>query len=475
MFRKTARNAIYFPQVMLESQSAALAGTPTKKSAQVLNIGLDSDVSSSPRANSVPLPSPGPTSVTRKRKSVFTPLQSPLTFLRSVASSVSSQESSAESAQSRTAKAQNAAEVKRLRRRQAPAALAILDIRPSESSPLSPFRHGLMRTPVTPLSGPAWSPLPAITCTTPLRSVSSLARSRAKSVSVQQTDELEKLTRCLEASVPQDVLYSSLGSDVEKITCFLDLYRMGYNDKTSQRPASAHPERLSRIGWETEGAGRGRRMSRDPTAQNRRSRSVGDFYVSTIIPDIDCEPVTPGLESMKRLSKRLSAALRLVQSPVTPYRSSRRYSTTLSADANVQRTRTLLRAKQTILGTDAELMETFRARFGTRPLDFQGAPFPAPTGPLPSPPATPASTLAKAKSPKAPYWVRSSLTPQSYERSFEFLRDDTKIAEKTEGSIAAKPRAPATPRTRRIERRQGWGGEWHRGSLAEVVDQLKDL
>ncbi|OCH91726.1 hypothetical protein OBBRIDRAFT_833952 [Obba rivulosa] len=487
MFSKTARNVVQLSPLLLEPQQPSRVLGSAKKAAQVLGIASDPDVVLPAHPTSMPTPS------SRKRKSVFASLRTPAAFFQLAVTKTPFQDQPAPSSviEVSTPTSTTHAGARKLRRKHVPTALTISHLHQSDMSPLSPFRYGLVRSPLTPLSGPAYSPLPTAPTLSPLRAVSSAVGSQLPSNGLHNLEELEKLTRCLGTNIPQE-MFSSLSDHVQGITCFLDLYRMGVraDDSASRKPASARLERMPRIVRDMEGECRGRRISRDSATQKRRSRSVGDFYVSTFVSELSDEPLTPGIRSMRRLSRQLGSALRLAQSPVSPsvrpLRSSALFASSViaardetnvspgvpGAESSVRRTPSLSRAKQTILGTDAQLMETFRVRFGTRALDFSLPPFPAPSGPLPSPPA---SALAKAKSPKVPYWVKSSFRPRRSKEASEFLSADSEALKETRSQFSAKPVMPATPRTRRIERRQGWGGEWHRGGLAEMAAQLKDL
>ncbi|KAI0692932.1 hypothetical protein C8T65DRAFT_668931 [Cerioporus squamosus] len=80
-------------------------------------------------------------------------------------------------------------------------------------------------------------------------------------------------------------------------------------------------------------------------------------------------------------------------------------------------------------------------------------------------PTTPLPSAWKVRSPRVPYWVRGTyrVSAQGYVRRTHSY------------SRRSGARVPATPRTIRRERRQGWGGEWKVGKMATVVEGLKEI
>ena len=90
---------------------------------------------------------------------------------------------------------------------------------------------------------------------------------------------------------------------------------------------------------------------------------------------------------------------------------------------------------------------------------------------LPQPDVSPVTPLptslptSQAKTPRVPYWVRSSYRVSAHgyvRRTHSYSR-------------RSGMRAPPTPRTIRRERRQGWGGQWTQGKIATVVQGLKEI
>ncbi|KAL6299467.1 hypothetical protein BKA93DRAFT_589197 [Sparassis latifolia] len=161
-------------------------------------------------------------------------------------------------------------------------------------------------------------------------------------------------------------------------------------------------------------------------------------------------PVTPTHPAHIPAALNLPQPRRNEASPLSPFR--------YNVIGPRKRACSIMSAKQSILGADAKLMAEFRTRFGTRPLDFHFPPFPAPTCPLPSPPVSP--TLEQVKSPKVPYWVKSSFRPRTSGAYALGFPDVGPYAQVKSASTASRKNGhlapPATPRTRRVERRQGW-------------------
>lgn len=206
-------------------------------------------------------------------------------------------------------------------------------------------------------------------------------------------------------TVPSELVFASFGQaghEMDEIPSFLDLYRKGAQDDSHipnvKSPISGLSQQI--VAVDVDGA-RVVKSKRRPTL--RKSRSMGDFSDYVVLGN----PMpSPPLRSN-------------VMSPTVP----------------------IEKAKEAILGADAQRMAEFRVGFrSNRPAELKLAPFPPPSGPLPSPPLP--TALLAVQSPRAPYWVKPIV-------------------------------APRTPRTMRTERRQGWGGEWM--SLGEAVVDLKQL
>ncbi|CCM05319.1 uncharacterized protein FIBRA_07533 [Fibroporia radiculosa] len=381
-----------------------------------------------------------------------------------------------------------------LRRKNIPAALPLGQTQRTEALPLSPFRFGTlnMSMPHT----PSLSPL------SPLSPFSPITTDKLERAKVQKLQKLEQLAQCASVGLPRELIYPSFGQveeKAEKVTTFLDLYKMRAEDD-----GDAHQTRSA---FRTEDGSSGakimsrpvqresRRMSRTTLMPKRRSRSVGDFHSFADVleirsprfaipheprlsrqlhsPGVMAPPPTAaslhcdvsgdarvGSPSVYSQASAESDAAALVPSPPPIWPKS-------PMSPGRQRARSVSRAKQSIIGTDAVLMAAFRTRFGTRPLDFGVAPFPAPTGPLPSPPMSP--SLPDVRSPRVPYWVRSSFRP----------RDSLLVLQRAEGTgdppVNTKRASRTTLRARRIERRMGWGGQWNQGNLAGMIESLKEL
>jgi len=285
------------------------------------------------------------------------------------------------------------------RKKKAPKPLTLNEpSRTSETTPLSPLRYpGLAARPSAGLMSPPIAPTAAPAAVIANLTESEIARRK-----------LSKLARYMGQTVPSELAFASfgqVGEDLDKVGSFLDLYRKGVSQDDSQLPDIKSPAaRNSQDLMASEST----KPRRRPTL--RRSRSMGDFY--------DHAVVTNSLPYMA--SQAWSEEVQSVMSPTAPVE----------------------KAKEAILGSDAQRMAEFRIGFKNRPLELKLAPFPPPTGPLPSPPVP--SALFALQSPRAPYWVKPAVVVP-----------------------------PKTPRTMRTERRQGWGGEWM--SLGEMVGQLKRL
>ncbi|KAH9943960.1 hypothetical protein B0H21DRAFT_823382 [Amylocystis lapponica] len=408
----------------------------------------------------------------RRGAHFFGSLQSPVALFHSAASQVSAHEDAMNSPVVRYRVSHSDGRAM-LRRTRVPAALSLAQPPRNEESPLSPFRYGLLRSPPSAF----FSPKPVVPTFSPITD------QKVQERKLEKLETLETLARA-GSSLPQELVYPSLGQVGEKadqITSFLDFYRMGTKDDVHVPRAPSVVQDDQSV-WSEVGVPDstpiGRRMSRSLQASRRRSRSVGDFYSFGDALEIG-SPRT--YQTDKRFSRQLHSPSYIVPPPsagspmhpfANPCASPR---VTLESPENMelprrQRTESLKKAKLSIIGADAKLMADFRLGFGTRPLDLSLARFPAPTGPLPSPPVS--ARLQDVKSPKAPYWVKSSFRPRA---SFEFVQFAQADPYATARASPSRGPPPATPRTRRFERRQGWGGRWNQGNLGGVIDQLKEL
>ncbi|KZT71126.1 hypothetical protein DAEQUDRAFT_764060 [Daedalea quercina L-15889] len=395
-----------------------------------------------------------------------------------------------------------------IRRKKVPAALPLKQASRTDALPLSPFRYATLKATRTPSLSPI-SPLSPITV------------QKVDDSKVEKLQTLEKLAQYSTLGVPQEMIYPSFGQmeeQTEQITSYLDLYRMGSSTShlpersaslpVGVQPAAAVPQPIPQVTISSPTAAisallverRGRANSRSSTGSTkRRSRSVGDFY--SITDALALESPSFGA----RMSRQMHAASAMSPvgtnsaflAPPEPVLSARRasFASTLfspsiysqmsprspefplspeQVTSPVQRQRTIAKARRSILTDDAQKMASFRTRFGVRPLEFAlpVTPLPLPTGPLPSPPVSPAPP-AEVRSPRVPYWVKSSYRPRDTTQALELVN----MHFDPEGKRRAAKRRSImpTPKTQRFERRMGWGGEWNQGSMASLVGSLKQM
>ncbi|KZT06727.1 uncharacterized protein LAESUDRAFT_150199 [Laetiporus sulphureus 93-53] len=337
--------------------------------------------------------------------------------------------------------------------------------------------------------------IPGLSPFSPHLSLSPITVAKVEEGKLAKLEKLERLALYATISVPQELVYPSFGQveeNAEQITSFLDLYHLhSFDDANfSNKRSAAQREVLNGGALLSANGGDGTswRVSRGIYSGKRRSRSVEGLY------SLD--------DASEIASPRRSAGLRPLQSPSYPARPTTIMSaftipeylispsiySEASADRDIhfdvpiiapqhspgklERKRSIARARQSIVGADAKLMSRFRTEFGTRPLEFPLPPFPAPTGPLPSPPVSP--SIQDVRSPRAPYWVKRSLRPRSPAQAQQHL---TVVQESFINSKRTSRDSVnwATPRTRRSERRMGWGGRWNQSSMAGVIESLKEL
>ncbi|KAF9811517.1 hypothetical protein IEO21_06568 [Rhodonia placenta] len=382
-----------------------------------------------------------------------------------------------------------------LRRKHVPAALPLPQAQRTEALPLSPFRYGMLRS----VHSPALSPL------SPVSPMSPITEAKIEQSKRDKLERLEQLAQCASIGVPQEVVYPSFGQMEEKaeqITSFLDLYRMRARDdsslfKASDSKTSAVDEPAQGLLAESKDGARSRRITRASTEfslQKRRSRSVGDFHsfgeaLALQSPRFALQSPRFAVQQDRHLTTTprspayaaappptaLSATSALVSPSIYSQISAEEGDVPVlipspPTSPGLRRKRSLARAKASIIGADALLMARFRTGFGTRPLDFAVPSLPAPTGPLPSPPVSPA--IADVRSPRAPYWVRRSFRPRDSLQALHLIEPP---AAPVRPKRSSRGDGRATPRTLRFERRMGWGGQWNQGSLAGAIDTLKDL
>jgi len=302
-------------------------------------------------------------------------------------------------------------------RRKAPPAMLALPqpARYTEKTPLSPLRY-----PVVATERSSAAPVP-VSPTVLLAHVSPVTKLTEAQI---RSQKMEKLSRCLGETVPKELVYPSIGQvteQAEQVGSYLELYRAGssVDDSAvgikSPVPKDAH--------WENVGLGATKLQRSGSQRSLRRSRSLGDFYSIADIQELQSHNA--------RMAALAAGADVLVQSPLGLMSPTPRPAA--KDDPVLKRKRSIANAKAAIIGTDAKLMAQFRLGFG-------GPALPVPETPLSSP--VPSALLA-ITSPRVPYWV--------------------------------KPTQPKTPRTLRTERRMGWGGAWNVGSMAEMMNQLKEM
>ncbi|KAI0367319.1 hypothetical protein BV20DRAFT_970739 [Pilatotrama ljubarskyi] len=299
------------------------------------------------------------------------------------------------------------------------------------STNLSPFPYGYMKTPLTP---EYLSPL------TPVSPLSPIKTPDIQEHRLQTLRRLARMSRAFRETIVEEFAMSSMGpqatSEVHNVKTYLDLYRMSMKVAARRSQMLAPP---------------GRRRSRSVSELQRQSVADSASVYST---DTRASFLMPRSATSARFS-RMSYVLALGSPPVSPnVPDSPSSSPAPTEDSPLQQQQSVAQAKAVILGADAQLMEAFRRRFGIRQGSFSADPRRISTHPT-----TPRSPFATAKSPRVPYWVRSAYRSR-------------------EGSVRRKramSRLPPTPRTMRKERRQGWGGEWKRGKMGDVVEKLKEL
>ncbi|KAH9923840.1 uncharacterized protein B0H18DRAFT_955688 [Fomitopsis serialis] len=394
-----------------------------------------------------------------------------------------------------------------IRRKKVPAALPLNQASRTEALPLSPFRYATLKA----VKAPSLSPV------APFSPFSPITVKKVEESKVEKLQNLEKLAQYSAVGIPQEMIYPSFGQVEEKteqITCFLDLYRMGTMGQVPGRSASlasglhTAPVPVPEVTLTSPTAAvtallikrRGRANSRSSTgSMKRRSRSAGDFYSVTDALALESPSFGARMNSQLHAASVLSpvGTYSAFLAPPEPVLSAGRASFTsalfspsiysqisarsaefpLSPElvtSPVQRQRTIAKARRSILTDDAQRMATFRTRFGVRPLEFAlpVTPLPLPMGPLPSPPMSPAPP-AEVRSPRVPYWVKSSYRPRDSTHALELV--NMRYDPEGKRRSAKRKTVLPTPTTQRFERRMGWGGEWNQGGMANWVDSLKQL
>lgn len=279
---------------------------------------------------------------------------------------------------------------------------------------------------------------------------------------LQLQQQIDSLTKSLNAKVPSDSMYPSLGQlgeEVQKVTTFLDLYHSRARDDES----------LNKV--------------KSPT-----SRPEGQQLWTTLDAVISIEPVAP---RRKNRELRRSRSLNSMMKPLPEIPNDERLQTAPRDAHDITTTQPLAaaprrqggstrieEAKSAIVHADAQRMAAFRKRFKNRPPQLQLQPHPSTsTSSLPSPPLP--SALLKVKSPRRlPPPPATQLAPLAAARQLPQLPVIMAAAPARAPSMKAPywvKKVPKTPRTMRTERRQGWGGPWDVVGISQVVDELKEV
>ncbi|OJT05964.1 hypothetical protein TRAPUB_3151 [Trametes pubescens] len=255
---------------------------------------------------------------------------------------------------------------------------------------------------------------------------------------MQTLRRLARMSRAFRDTIYEELVMPSVGivaaPDVQDVNTYLDLYRK-----------SICPPRRSQM------LAAGRRRSRSVGDNQRRSvLSVSVYSASTtrtsfLLP----QSAAPPRHSRSRVSYVLAIGSPALSPPASA-------SATLD-DSPLQQQQSVAQAMAVILGSDAQVMESFRRGFAMRTfrMDARRRSSVQLGTPLMSP-------FAAMKSPKVPYWVRSGYR----------ARDSAHASGRRRRAGVSRP--PPTPRTMRKERRQGWGGEWGMGKMGAAVEKLKE-
>ncbi|KAH9913733.1 uncharacterized protein B0H18DRAFT_960196, partial [Fomitopsis serialis] len=344
-----------------------------------------------------------------------------------------------------------------IRRKKVPAALPLNQASRTEALPLSPFRYATLKA----VKAPSLSPV------APFSPFSPITVKKVEESKVEKLQNLEKLAQYSAVGIPQEMIYPSFGQVEEKteqITCFLDLYRMGTMGQSDRRGHRA-PHQAA-----------GRANSRSSTgSMKRRSRSAGDFYSVTDALALESPSFGARMNSQLHAASVLSpvGTNSAFLAPPEPVLSAGRASFTSALFSPSIYSQFSARSAEFPLSPELR-MATFRTRFGVRPLEFAlpVTPLPLPMGPLPSPPMSPAPP-AEVRSPRVPYWVKSSYRPRDSTHALELV--NMRYDPEGKRRSAKRKTVLPTPTTQRFERRMGWGGEWNQGGMANWVDSLKQL
>ncbi|THG95423.1 hypothetical protein EW026_g6227 [Hermanssonia centrifuga] len=204
---------------------------------------------------------------------------------------------------------------------------------------------------------------------------------------------LDNLSQCLVTSVPPEIVYPSFGqvcSEADKVTSFLDLYRIRALDDAQLRRVKSPTSKEVHGGW----------AALEEIAENnigvakrrgnvRRSRSLGDLKHPELFAMNSTLVEEGGSDATQGFDKASPSHDQTVASP---------HGTTDDAQQTHGRSRSLEDATTSVVGSDTKRIAGPRRGFGTRPPQLRLAPFPPPNIPLPSPPPLP--SLRTVQSPK---------------------------------------------------------------------------
>ncbi len=285
---------------------------------------------------------------------------------------------------------------------------------------------------------------------------------------------LDNLSQCLVTSVPPEIVYPSFGqvcSEADKVTSFLDLYRIRALDDAQLRKVKSPTSKEVHGGW----------AALEEIAENnigvakrrgnvRRSRSLGDLKHPELFAMNSTLVEEGGSDATQGFDKASPSHDQTVASP---------HGTTDDAQQTHGRSRSLEDATTSVVGSDTKRIAGPRRGFGTRPPQLRLAPFPPPNIPLPSPP--PLTSLRTVQSPKpvalrvAAHKVRQPRKVMPLRLSPPDSRPPLRSPQAPYWVKTTRMEVPNTPRTVRSKRRQGWGGAWYTGSIGQVAGQLKEI
>ena len=290
----------------------------------------------------------------------------------------------------------------------------------------------------------------------PLGSAAALATPAQLSPGLQLQQQIDILTKSLNAKVPSEMMYPSLGQvgeKVQKVSTFLDLYNLSTRDDETMNKIKSPTSKEEGAWWITLDAAVEPLQPKRNLKALRRSRSFDIMKPLPAIPNIDL-----GAKTDDHLAQPTGTT------PTTPQKAVRRQGS-------------LEDAKLAIVNADAKRMAEFRKRFKNRPPQLQLSSILSPplqhAPSLPSPPLP--SALLKVKSPLPPA-ARHRPLPQPPVLTGTFSQHPVIVAAPVPrvAQVASMKapywvkKVPKTPRTMRNERRQGWSGAWDLGGIEQL-------